>query len=203
MIKKILQQLFGWGSEPASVPAPVVVPVVVHEAPAQTGPEPAPEQLPDFPADRRPPLQGWSKDIADCHMAIQVAFPKVKAQFEAAHKDCTLKVDYTYRGPMVQLALFKKGRAMQSGQWVVVDPKAVVTNDDGVLKKGHHNTWPSQAADVYVVKNGKILWGQTAEEEVYYMELGKLWEQVGIISGMTWKYHWKDPDHVQVAYLFV
>ena len=135
----------------------------------------------------------------DCHPSIQKAFPKVKAEFESAHPDCTLRVDYTYRSPELQLDLYKKGRAMENGVWVVTDPKLVVTEDDGTYKKSHHNTWPANAADIYVVKNGNVLWGQTPEERNYYVELGRLWEQQGLVSGATWKFDWKDPDHVQVG----
>lgn len=179
-------------------------------------PEPLAEVKPSVPVEQKAekksfppqfsgpsPVQGWSKDLASCHTAIQDAYPKVKAIFENSHPGMTLYVDYTYRGPQLQFELFKKGRALQGGQWVVVEPKLVVTNDDGVVKKGHHNTWPAQAADIYIVNNGNILWGYKPEEQSLYIELGQLWEKEGLVSGMTWKYQWKDPDHVQVAYEIV
>ena len=153
----------------------------------------APEQV------RVPPEKGWSKSIEDCHVELRRAFPKVRDEFESAHPDCRLLVDYTYRSPEVQFELYKKGRTILRGQWVVTDPKHVVTQKDGLIKRSEHNFYPSRGADIYVVKNGKILWGTSEEEHPYYVELGRLWEREGIVSGATWKYAWKDFGHVQVA----
>ena len=162
-----------------------------------------PSAPPIVPVVRTPPVQGWSKDISDCHSSIQQAFPRVKTAWDAAHPDMPLRVDYTWRSPAIQFELYKKGRALTNGAWVVVDPKQVVTEKDGFKDPGQHNVYPSQAADIYITKGGQILWGQKPEETPLYVELGRLWEKEGLVSGMTWKYHWKDPDHVQVAYQLV
>lgn len=156
-------------------------------------PEVPPSPTPVAPTPAQ--IQGWSKDVSDCHEKIKAAYPSVLAQFVAAHPDCNLKVDYTYRGPALQMELYKKGRQLLNNEWVVVDATQVVTQQDGTKVKSHHNTYPAQAADIYIVQNGKILW-----DSPLYEELGHLWEKQGLISGATWKYQWKDKDHVQCAY---
>lgn len=147
--------------------------------------------------------QGFSKSLDDCHKSIQAAFPLVKNEFMAAYPGCDLLVDFTWRGPELQHALFEKGRKLDGQKWVLVDPKAKVTDDDGTILKSHHNTYPSQAADIYIVRGGKTIPAESKEGGPMYVALGKLWEAQGLVSGATWKFNWKDPDHVQVSYKIV
>lgn len=144
-----------------------------------------------------------SKKIEDCHILIRQAFPFVLNKFKELNPNCDLKVDYTYRSPEDQLELFKKGRIFKNEQWVVVNPKLIVTQDDGTIKKSHHNVYPSQAADIYIVRNGGLLFGQSEDEMELYKQLGELWGNQNLISGAIWKFQWKDPAHVQVAYPIV
>lgn len=164
------------------------------------GPTPTPAAIPSLkqPAAATA-ARGWSKSIEDCHDALQRAWPDVKADWERMHPGYTLKLDYTWRSPAFQFELFKKGRALQDGQWVVVNKAEVVTEKDGT-KPSHHNVYPSQALDAYIVgPDGHIIWTDGA----LYTEYGKLWERYGLIAGATWKYSWKDQPHVQVAYSIV
>ncbi len=150
--------------------------------------------------------QGWSKDIADCELQIQNAFPLVRDEFCAANPGLDLRVDYTYRSPAVQFELFKKGRSLDaaSGQWVLTDRLKRVTDKDGVVNKGEHNFYPSKAADIYICKGPAILWPLDKDNPLYdernalYVSLGHLWEKHGLVSGATWKYVWRDEPHVQV-----
>jgi len=142
--------------------------------------------------------KGWSKNINDCHQKIKDAFPLVEEAFKQSHPDCYLKVDYTYRSPEFQFELYKKGRELKDGQWVVVDKTKVVTQKDGKTLS-HHNVYPSQAIDVYVVKNNKIIWSDSE----LYTELGNLWDKQGLVSGATWKFSWKDYSHTQVDYKII
>lgn len=144
-----------------------------------------------------------SKSISDCCAQIRSAYPIVQKEFEGSNSGCFLRLDYTYRSPQAQLDLFKKGRIFKNNQWAVFDPKQVVTQEDGTKKLSHHNIYPSQAADVYIMEYGKMLWGQKEDEKLLYIQLGNLWTAQGLISGATWKYNWKDPDHVQLAYSII
>jgi hypothetical protein len=152
--------------------------------------------------DTPQPTQASSKNINTCHNSIIKAFPIVCQQWEAAHPGMSLKVDWCYRTPADQFEIFKEGRTLDqaSGQWIISDKSKVVTEDDGVTFKSHHNVFPSQAADIYITQDGNILWGENDSELALYVELGKLWEGQGLISGSTWKYSWLDHPHVQVAY---
>lgn len=160
---------------------------------------------PMTPLDRKlvPTNAEGSKDIRDCHEKLQQAYPIVKAQFETDNPEYKLQMDYTYRSPELQFSLFQKGRSCIGGQWVVSDKSKVVTNLDGTTKKSHHNTFPTQAMDILILKNGQILWSNDnpdSLENKLYIKLGQLFVQQGLISGATWKYQWKDWDHIQLSY---
>jgi len=177
------------GGGEADVAASVSIPIGGAHQQAQDGPSEA-------VSDR-----GWSKSLEDCHQRLRDAYQQVKDEFERAHPGMTLKLDYTYRSPAFQFELYKKGRKKMGGAWVVVDKSQVVTDKDGT-KPSHHNVWPSQALDHYVVENGSIMWPNPDDERVcrLYSELGAIWNRAGLISGATWKYGWHDWDHVQVDY---
>lgn len=161
-------------------------------------PSPAPE--PD-PAPASPPAQGWSKSLSDCHVRIQRAYPLVEAEFISTFPGYCIQRDYSYRSPEFQFELYKKGRELQNGVWVVVLKSQVVTDKDGKTPS-HHNVYPSQALDMYIKKNGVVIWPDEKKPDVcaMYMALGNLWVKRGLVSGAVWKYTWKDWDHVQVDY---
>lgn len=149
---------------------------------------------------------GFSKSLDDCDKRIRDAFPIIETEFCSVYgPGYGLLCDYTYRGPLLQFDLFKKGRSQDaSGQWVLTDRTARVTDKDGTVNKGPHNFYPSRAADVYATKDGKILWPLPndnplyAERSALYVALGRIWEKHGLVSGATWKYAWKDDPHVQL-----
>lgn len=143
--------------------------------------------------------RGYSKSVEDCHARIRYAWPLVLAAWKAAHAGLSIRADYSYRSPALQFELFKQGRELQNGVWVVVDRKKVVTEKDGT-KLSHHNVYPAQALDMYIADAaGKIIWTSIP----LYTELGKLWEEQGLIAGATWKYSWRDYSHVQVDYRII
>jgi peptidoglycan L-alanyl-D-glutamate endopeptidase CwlK len=80
-----------------------------------------------------------------CHPDLVTLFKYVVANF-----DCS--VVHGQRTPDEQFALFKKGRKLENGVWVPIDPikkKGIVTNCDGIKIKSRHNVMPlSEAADV-------------------------------------------------------
>jgi hypothetical protein len=122
-------------------------------------------------------VQVSSKNINSCHPSIIKAFPIVCEAWKAVHGDMDLKVDWCYRTPADQMELFKLGRVYDPviQWWRVADQTKVVTQDDGTTNKSHHNVFPSQAADIYITQEGKILWGENAAELDLYCELGRLW----------------------------
>lgn len=145
--------------------------------------------------------RGWSKSISDCHPRIRAAWPIVQQAFIAAHPDCTFRVDYCWRSASFQLELFKLGRSLVDGQWVVTDKSKVVTDKNGD-EPSFHQTYPAAAADIYVVRGGLIVWPNEHDDAVcaLYTELGHLWEQQGLVSGAVWRWKWRDWDHIQVGY---
>lgn len=142
---------------------------------------------------------GFSKSLDDCERAIREAFPLVEAEFCAAHPDLCLHVDYTYRSPATQFELFKKGRTEDAtGQWVLTNRAERVTDKDGTVKKGKHNFYPSKAADIYIKRGDKFLWGTNPEEQALYVMLAEVWKNHGIASGALWN-TFKDWPHIEVA----
>ena len=81
------------------------------------------------------------ENLGTCHQDLQTVFYEVVKNF-----DCS--VVYGYRSPEIQFELYKKGRELINGKWVLVDKKKRVTNCDGIDIKSNHNTFPSMAADV-------------------------------------------------------
>lgn len=150
---------------------------------------------------------GFSKSIDDCDQKIRDAFPLVRAEFCAQlGAGYDLRCDYTYRSPALQFELFKKGRTQdEHGNWILTNRLERVTDKDGTVKKGEHNFYPSKAADVYITKDGAILWPLQKDSPLYaersalYIALGRIWEKHGLVSGATWKFAWKDEPHVQLA----
>lgn len=141
---------------------------------------------------------GFSKDIADCETVLQSAFTMVRLEFCRRYPDLDLHVDYTWRGPKLQAALYAKGRELRDGKWVVVDASKVVTQKDGVVNLGKHNFYPSKAADVYIKRGADFLWGTDSEQQALYLELAEIWKSQGVASGALWK-TFKDWPHVEVA----
>jgi hypothetical protein len=144
--------------------------------------------------------QGWSKDVSDCHPRIQAAWAAFVPWFSAKYPHLAMRADYTWRSQEFQMTLWAKGRKLQAdGTWVVVDPKQVVTK----VQKSHHNTYPAQALDFIIFQANKPLWASVGENGALYVECGKFFAAQGVVAGAVWKYEWKDPGHIQVAYTVV
>lgn len=80
-------------------------------------------------------------NLATADIQLQNLFNEVIKYF-----DCT--VIYGHRTPEEQLELFKNGRTLVDGSWVITERDKVVTNCDGYSKKSKHNHFPSKAVDV-------------------------------------------------------
>lgn len=153
-----------------------------------------------------PPAQGWSKSLEDADPRLRAAHPLVRSAWCARYPARDLHQDYTWRSAAFQFELFKIGRALRGGIWVVVDKSKVVTSKDG-SKPSRHQSYPAQAMDVYYTQGGAIVWPPADEnkspaaeaERDAYRELGGLWQEHGLTSGALWPFNWKDWPHVQTA----
>jgi len=77
---------------------------------------------------------------------IEKAHPELQRLFFEVikHFDCTIL--HTHRSQSEQFELYKKGRTIINGEWIVTG--AIVTKLDGFEKKSKHNFNPSLAIDV-------------------------------------------------------
>lgn len=71
-------------------------------------------------------------------------------------------------------------------------PGDIVTNVDGVNKKGKHNYDPSRAIDVFAYVNGGVSW-----HVGYYVAISKAFERAGKELGIkySWGGDWKFKDY--------
>ncbi len=78
---------------------------------------------------------------------LQTCDPDLQALFNYVikHFDCTIV--FGYRTPGKQFELFKKGRKLKNGIWIIENEKRIVTYKDGYKKLSKHNTDPSNAID--------------------------------------------------------
>ena len=136
-----------------------------------------------------------TKDIADAAKPLRDNWETIKNEFFKHHTGKYLVITCVHRSPEEQLALFKKGRTLNSdGTWTVSDKSQIVTNVDGLKVLGAHNYKPSRAIDVAVVDNqtGKVIW-----DEKFYHCLLEIAKGVGLESGGGWK-SIKDWPHIEV-----
>lgn len=84
--------------------------------------------------------QSSKEKLETCDSKIQQLFNEV-----IKHRDCS--IIYGHRTPEEQWELFKKGRKLVGGVWIIVNPSEVVTYKDGWDKKSNHNEEPSKAVD--------------------------------------------------------
>jgi len=89
-------------------------------------------------------------NLDTCDHHLQILFTEV-----VKHYDCT--VLYGRRSPEEQFELYKIGRVLKNGVWVIKDKSKKVTNCDGYIKVSNHNFSPSKAVDVAPYINGVSL----------------------------------------------
>ena len=118
---------------------------------------------------------------------------------------CDFSVTAGVRTYEQQHALWLKGRDPITGK--VINPKLVVTNDDGGIKKSNHQLHADgfgHAVDINPFINGEIDWNDTHK---FMQPLAKHILNVGSKMGLiiTWGGNWTiakegivDPDHFEV-----
>jgi peptidoglycan LD-endopeptidase CwlK len=89
-------------------------------------------------------------NLATCHQDLQIV---MKESIRLSPID--FGIVYGHRPPERQLEMFRQGRTLVDGIWVVVDKKKVVTNCDGYKDLSKHNYLPSKACDVRIFIEGR------------------------------------------------
>ena len=80
--------------------------------------------------------------LETCHLDLQTVFKWVIKYFDNT-------IIFGERSPAIQFELYKKGRELVNGVWVIKDISKVVTYKDGYEKLSKHNIEPlSEAIDV-------------------------------------------------------
>lgn len=122
--------------------------------------------------------KGSLNKLATCDDRLQKVMNEV-----IKYMDIT--VIYGHRTKEEQFELFRQGRALVGGWWAVTEPKKVVTNIDGSVKKSKHNYKPSKAIDIapYPV-DWKKLDRFKAMKEIVIREADKL--GIELIWGADW-----------------
>jgi len=78
---------------------------------------------------------------------LNTSHPDLITLFQEVVKYFDNTIVYGARTPEEQFELYKKGRILIKGIWVVVKKNEVVTYKDGTEKKSKHNYDPSEAVD--------------------------------------------------------
>jgi peptidoglycan L-alanyl-D-glutamate endopeptidase CwlK len=104
--------------------------------------------------------------LETCDHHLQILFTEV-----VKHYDCT--VLYGHRSPDEQFEIYKQGRELINGVWVIADKSKIVTNCDGYKIKSNHNKLPSKAVDVAPYVNGVCF----EPKQVYYF--------AGVVTGIA------------------
>lgn len=101
-----------------------------------------------------------------CHRDLQtIMLESIKCT------DVDFGITHGHRTPEEQFELFKQGRKLVNGKWIVEDYKKVVTDKDGFDNKSRHNQYPSHAVDIVAYVNGKYTWDK--DHMLYLMGLVK------------------------------
>ena len=113
-------------------------------------------------------LSQRSRDrLATCHPDIIAVIMEVER---------VSPLDFTvlqgHRTPEEQFNLFKQGRRLVGGSWIVEDKTQVVTYIDGFDKVGQHNFTPSRAVDL-------------APYPVDWMDKARFFYLAGIVLGVA------------------
>lgn len=131
-----------------------------------------------------------------------------KKRLEEVHKDLQLviyeslkysPIDFGisqgYRSPETQFELFKKGRKFENGEWIIDNPREIVTYLDGYNKKSKHNYNPSKAIDIYAYIPNKphLAWNENHLSAIYGVIIStanRLFEENKISHKVVGGYNW-------------
>jgi len=80
------------------------------------------------------------KRLDTCDLRLQELFRSMVVDFDNS-------ILYGYRSSDLQFELFRRGRKLENGIWVIDNPKEIVTYKDGITNLSKHNIFPSLAVD--------------------------------------------------------
>jgi len=115
------------------------------------------------------------KDSRDPAYLTKWMQEKVKLMIERYNLENSPKrviITCTFRNPIYQKKLFKKGRLFGK---IIGD---VVTYCDGYEKVSRHNTIPAEAVDFAIILDNKCIW-----DDAEFDTLGKIGEDLGLVWG--------------------
>lgn len=92
--------------------------------------------------------------------------------------DTMIGKDGGYRSAEEQIALYGKGRDFVNGQWIVVEPHAVVTH--ALPETAPHCR--RAAYDLLPLVNGKVAWDRLD----LFAELGRIGKELHLVWGGDW-----------------
>lgn len=129
------------------------------------------------------------KKLATVHPDLQKVLNEAIEHFD-------FTIVYGSRTVEEQLELFKVGRKIVNGQWVVVGK--TVTKLDGINKKSKHNYKPSKAVDI-APWTGTIDWGNLSafKEMADVMKAAAKTVGVEIVWGGDWE-NFRDYPHFEL-----
>lgn len=131
-----------------------------------------------------------SKRLATCHEDLQDILNE-------AIQYVDFSIVQGHRSVEKQLEYFKRGREIIGDNWIVVDRDAVITNIDGVTKKGKHNHSPSLAVDIVPYYKGKHDWKdrQRYRNIVYFIKGIAFQMGFELRLGCDWDSDFENRDH--------
>jgi len=128
-------------------------------------------------------------NLGEAHINLQRLFNAVIQVI-----DCT--VIHGHRSPKEQFEIFKKGRVLKNGVWVIRNKKKVCTYKDGTIKKSMHNHKPAMAVDVvpYFANEPHIRW---EDKEKFYFLAGVVAAKAKLLGiAIRWGGNWDGDDEL-------
>lgn len=133
-----------------------------------------------------------SRRIEDCVPPLAAAWEALAKAFHEEYVGWKAVVVCTHRPPEEQFEIFKKGRKLSNGRWVIEDEAKVLTLKDGFKLRGRHNDFPARALDIEVYSpDNRKYWDTVSSVEKGTLINPWLWlldaaPRYGLVNGGSW-----------------
>ena len=122
-----------------------------------------------------------------------------------AVKHIDITIIYGHRTPEEQFELFKKGRRISRGEWLIEDRSKIVTYKDGFKNRSKHNRYPSYAVDIAPYPIDWKDYQRFTMLGAFIMGLAEKMYQYGeiknrIVWGADWDSDWNIKEHSLIDY---